>query len=389
MAKVKLDYSSFPMTTATANTTYVMDANQYRYLANGYLVDVAATQGLEFNLNGSLYAGGSLFKYGTSGQSAPSIDIAVGRAGHLQADGSGFAVFADDSTFANAGSIFSGTGTAVYIVGDGSAIVNSGTIFAESNYAVELNGADIRLENSGHIAGRVWLGSEAQSGATMVNSGQIDASSVAVATGFGGDTVINSGLIRNEIRMYDGNDRFIDQGGRVTGAIQGGAGDDLYVIRSGNFDLRENSGAGFDTVRTSVSWTLDQAFEVGRLTGKKNIDLGADFGDTFLYGNIGKNKITGGIGSDTIDGQRGDDILTGRGGSDFFVFRSGTGHDAIVDFEDGSDRIDLQSYGGVDGFGDLKIKQDGDDAVIELKNGDVITVRDFDKADLSDADFMF
>jgi Ca2+-binding RTX toxin-like protein len=389
MANVKLDYSSFPMTTTTANTTYVLDANQYRYLASGYLVDVAATQGLEFKLNGSLYAGGSLFKYGTNGQIAPSIDISVGKTGYLQSDNSGFSLYADGSTFANAGSIFSEAGTAVYIVGDGSTISNSGTIFGVSNYAVELNGADVRLENSGHIAGRVWLGSVAQSGATLVNSGQIDAASIAVSTSYGGDTVINSGLIRNEIRMYDGDDRFIDQGGRVTGAIQGGAGDDLYVIRSGTFDLRESTGGGFDTVKTSVSWTLDQDFEVGRLTGKKNIDLSADFGDTFLYGNVGKNKITGGTGSDTIDGQRGDDVLTGRGGSDFFVFKAGTGHDAIVDFEDGSDKIDLQNYGGVDGFGDLKIKQDGDDVVIELKNGDVITVRDFSKADLSDADFMF
>jgi Ca2+-binding RTX toxin-like protein len=388
MAKVKLDYSSLPMTIATANTTYVLDAFQYKYMPNGYIIDIAATQGLEFQLNGSLYAGGSLFKYGTSAQSAPSIDIAVGKTGYLQATGSGFSVFADDSTFTNAGSIFS-MSTAVEIEGDGAIVKNSGTIFGRGNYAVELDGAGVRLENSGHVAGKVWLGSAAQSGVTIVNSGQIDAASVAVATGFGGDTVINSGLIRNEIRMYDGNDRFIDQGGRVTGVILGGAADDLYVIRSGNFDLREYAGEGFDTVKSSVSWTLDPQFEVGRLTGKKDIDLTGDVGDTFLYGNVGDNKITGGTGKDTIDGQRGDDVLAGRGGSDFFVFRMGAGEDAIIDFTDGADIINLQNYGGINGFVDLEIRQDGDDVAIELEDGDTITIRSFDKADLSDADFLF
>lgn len=388
MATLKLDYSSLPMTTATANTTYVMDATQFRYLANGYMVDIAATQGLEFELNGSLYAGGALFKYGSNGQSAPPIAISVGKTGYLQSDNGGFSVYADDATVGNAGSIFA-VGDAVEIDGDRSIVTNSGTIFSKNGYGVELAGADLRLENTGNIAGRVSLLSDAGSGATVVNSGQINGPSTAIGTGSGNDTVINSGLVRNEIRMYGGDDRFLDKGGQVSGAILGGEGDDLFVIRSKNFDLRESAGQGVDTVKSSVSWDLDQNFEIGRLMGTKNINLKADFGDVFLYGNAGKNTIIGAFGNDKIDGGKGDDTLTGRTGMDEFVFKRGTGDDVITDFQDGVDLIDLSSYKGIGSFGDLVLKQAGADVVISLLDGDTVTLKEFAKGDLSAADFTF
>lgn len=45
------------------------------------------------------------------------------------------------------------------------------------------------------------------------------------------------------------------------------------------------------------------------------------------------------------------------GGRDTFVFASGTGHDQIMDFEQGKDRIDLTGYAGqgIHAFGDLTI----------------------------------
>lgn len=387
MAIKHLTYSDFPLTTATANTTYVLDQDG-AYNTNGIMIDLAATQGLKFQLNGSLYAKGHLLEYGTMGQSAPSIEISVGQSAYLQSGYNGFVVTGDGSTFRNAGTVVA-TGYGFEMHGNGMRVVNSGTIIAGDNYGVQLDGGDLRLANSGLIKGTVDMYSDAGTRSILINSGQLESASWAVVAGAGDDTLVNRGHIRSNIQTGAGNDRFIDEGGDVTGSIHGGAGDDLYVIRSAGYDLRESAGAGFDTVKSSVSWTLDQQFEVGRLTGKKDIDLTSDFGDTFLYGNVGDNKITGGAGNDTIDGQRGDDVLTGRGGSDFFVFRTGGGVDAIIDFTDGADRIDLQNYGGIQGFADLKIKQDGDHVMIRLENGDTITIRDFDKADLSDADFLF
>jgi hypothetical protein len=71
------------------------------------------------------------------------------------------------------------------------------------------------------------------------------------------------------------------------------------------------------------------------------------------------------------------------------VFKAGCGKDAITDFTDGADSINLQDYKGIDGFGDLDVKQNGNDLVVELQGGDTITLRNFDKADLSGADFAF
>ena len=47
MATVKLDYSALPMSTATANTTYVLDADEHRSITNGVMIDLAATEGLK------------------------------------------------------------------------------------------------------------------------------------------------------------------------------------------------------------------------------------------------------------------------------------------------------------------------------------------------------
>jgi Ca2+-binding RTX toxin-like protein len=176
----------------------------------------------------------------------------------------------------------------------------------------------------------------------------------------------------------------------VTGAVQGGAGDDLYIIKSDDYDLRESNGEGaFDTVKTSVSWELDQDFEVGRLLGSKNINLTASNDGASLYGNAGNNKLTGGTGVDHLDGGRGNDILTGGAHEDHFVFKAGSGKDVIIDFTDGDDSINLQAYKGIDSFSDLGIKQDGKDLIVELQGDDTITLRNFDKADLSGADFAF
>jgi Ca2+-binding RTX toxin-like protein len=90
-----------------------------------------------------------------------------------------------------------------------------------------------------------------------------------------------------------------------------------------------------------------------------------------------------------LDGGRGNDILTGGASADQFVFKAGCGKGAIADFVDGADIIDLQKYKGIDAFGDLDVKKHGKDLVIELAGDDTITLRNFDKADLSVADFTF
>jgi len=389
MAIEKLDYSALPMTTATANTTYVLDAHQNRSIVSGTMISLSATEGLKFELNGSLYAPGGILNYGTPGQEAPAIRINVGKTGYLESEYYGLSTAADGSVIRNAGTILAGSSEAVKMYGDGISLENTGVIMSVDGDGAYLAGTDLRLENSGIIKGAVRMLSEAGSTSTLINSGQINSPAVAILAGAGEDTVINSGLIRVGVRMGAGEDRFIDKGGRVTSAVQGGAGDDLYVIKSADFDLRESDGEGTDTVKSSVSWVMDQNFEIGRLLGSKNINLTASNDGAFLYGNAGNNKMTGGAGIDRLDGGRGDDVLTGGGSADQFVFKAGCGKDVITDFVDGADKIDLQNYKGIDAFGDLDVKKTGNHLVIELGGDDTVTLRNFDKADLSAADFMF
>jgi Ca2+-binding RTX toxin-like protein len=388
MATVKLDYSLLPMNTATANTTYVLDATEHRSISNGTMIDLAATEGLKFVLNGSLYSGGVLFEYGTA-QTAPAIRVNVGSTGYMQGGSGGFLIVGDGSVLDNKGTIVSTAGVAAGLSGTGVRLENAGTIVSFDANAVLLSGSDLHFENSGKVSGGINMSSASNSTSTIINSGVIDDAGVAIVGGMGADTIINSGRIRANVTMGNGEDNFIDKGGRVTGAIMGGSGDDLFVIKSDDFDLRETAGGGFDTVKSSVSWEMDQYFEVGRLIGKKGIDLTANDNGAELYGNNGNNKITGGLSVDQLDGKRGNDVLTGGGSADQFVFKAGCGKDVITDFVDGADKIDLQNYKGIDAFGDLDVKKDGKDLVIELAGEDTITLRNFDKADLSEADFTF
>ncbi|MEP9402163.1 autotransporter outer membrane beta-barrel domain-containing protein [Sphingomonas sp. VNH70] len=68
---------------------------------------------------------------------------------------------------------------------------------------------------------------------TVTNNGTIAGS---VSLGGGNDRVVNAGLIAGSVLLGTGDDVFVDQAGsRVTGTVDGGAGNDLYnVILAGN-----------------------------------------------------------------------------------------------------------------------------------------------------------
>ena len=86
--------------------------------------------------------------------------------------------------------------------------------------------------------------------------------------------------------------------------------------------------------------------------------------------------IYGGAGDDTIDGGAGDDLLTGGEGEDVFFFDTDGGNDTITDFSVTEDVIDLRDcYQGISSFSDLTIRQDGDDALIDLSANGGGTIR--------------
>jgi glucose/arabinose dehydrogenase len=135
-------------------------------------------------------------------------------------------------------------------------------------------------------------------------------------------------------------------------------------------------------------YIVDYDGDVFRLTPNA---ASADQDDT-LRGFAGDDMMFGGSGNDLLDGGTGKDTLIGGPGNDRFVFAPGYGADVITDFVAGAgsdDRIDLTA------FANLKLSdvlthttQVGADALINLGNGDTITLQGVSKANLDIDDFV-
>ena len=148
--------------------------------------------------------------------------------------------------------------------------------------------------------------------------------------------------------------------------MTGGAGDDTYVVTTGD-KIIEKSGGGIDTVLSwASSYTLPGEVENLKLEGSGNSagtgnDLGniltGNGGNNLLDGKGGNDILNGGAGNDTLIGGAGRDVLTGGAGSDRFVFTNLSdskpareGMDLIKDFGNG-DIIDLSGIDANSGLG--------------------------------------
>jgi Ca2+-binding RTX toxin-like protein len=184
-------------------------------------------------------------------------------------------------------------------------------------------------------------------------------------------------------------------GGGGGDTLQGGAGNDVYYVRNAGDVIVEGAGEGTaDTVLATVSYTLNAGAQVERLAAAdanatNAINLtGNDFAHT-IQGNNGANVLTGGSGADTLFGYGGNDTLFGGAGADKFVFAHGTGQDSIGDFVAGTDKIDLTAIGFASYQDVINATHDvGGNAVIDLGNGDQVTLTGVTTAQLHSGDFI-
>ncbi len=112
-----------------------------------------------------------------------------------------------------------------------------------------------------------------------------------------------------------GNDTL--DGGAGLDTLIGGAGDDVYRVDSTTDTLVENADGGFDTILSSVSWTLGEHFENLTLADSLNVTTGPlDIDGT---GNPKANRITGNAGRNVLDGGAGADTLDGGDNGDIYI----------------------------------------------------------------------
>ena len=133
-------------------------------------------------------------------------------------------------------------------------------------------------------------------------------------------------------------------GGVGNDTMRGGALQDTFIVDSAGDVVVEFAGEGYDTVKTSVNYTLAADVEVEVLeTSNANATTAID-----LTGNNLANTVIGNAGNNVLNGGGGADTLRGLGGDDTYIVDNT--NDAIVDLT-GTDTVNASvSYalaGGV------------------------------------------
>ncbi|WP_417270918.1 calcium-binding protein [Celeribacter sp.] len=194
------------------------------------------------------------------------------------------------------------------------------------------------------------------------------------------------------VGLGQGNDTFWGDAGNDT--IRGGRGDDEIYGNAGNDTI--DGRAGWDTlyggrgndnlVGGTGQDTLYGAQGKDRLDGGAGSDVlfGGNHADVLLggggadelFGGNGNDVLKGHKGNDSLDGGRGDDTLTGGGGADSFVFDRSVneGSDTITDFDITEDLLYITSDIPFAGTGVSNFVDDGEDTIITLESGTIITL---------------
>ena len=113
--------------------------------------------------------------------------------------------------------------------------------------------------------------------------------------------------------------------------MDGGDGNDTYYVDNYYdtvFEFWNDSSAGVDLVRSTVSFTLDYMIENLILQGGAAINGNGNAKSNNLTGNSGTNVLNGLGGADRLVGAGGNDTLYGGGGND--VLRGGAGRDILI-----------------------------------------------------------
>ncbi|MBA3031742.1 MAG: hypothetical protein FP818_01480, partial [Rhodocyclaceae bacterium] len=156
-------------------------------------------------------------------------------------------------------------------------------------------------------------------------------------------------MSRLSFALTSGNDFLV--GTATDGTILGGAGNDFLAAGSGSNIL--SGGSGSDEV--VADWVEDSANDL-------------------LSGGDGDDGLAAYVLDDLLIGGRGNDYIFGNDGSDVILFNRGDGNDWIDTYRNESDTsLDTLSLGGGIAYSDLSFSRDGDNLVLTVGDGDILT----------------
>lgn len=258
-------------------------------------------------------------------------------------------------------------GDGIILDGVGSTATNHGTILS-SGSAMSLfvrDAGTTTVTNTGYMFGEkfgIW--NKFGIGVLNVsNTGVIESNGASFFGGTATDNLTNAGIMKGDVLLNGGNDLYVGTGGVVYGIINGGDGDDRFVL--GTAPDKVDGGFGFDTLDFSAvtaglvidlansSWsqgaiaTGDTYTNIEAVIGGTKIDtLRGNSVDNLLEGRGGSDRLYGGDGQDTLRGGAGVDLLTGGVGADVFEFAGQLDFkDTITDFAVGVDFLRFAGEG--------------------------------------------
>ncbi|MEZ0262025.1 MAG: RTX toxin, partial [Alphaproteobacteria bacterium] len=118
-------------------------------------------------------------------------------------------------------------------------------------------------------------------------------------------------------------------GGAGNDTMIGGLGDDSYYVDSVTDVITEKTGEGFDTIYSSIAYTLAANVESLVLIGAGALTITGNSANNTLTGNAGNNTINGLGGNDTMIGGLGDDTYIVDTALDVVIENAGEGTDTV------------------------------------------------------------
>ncbi len=198
-----------------------------------------------------------------------------------------------------------GTGNDTYVVN-----VSTDVITENANEGIDTVLSSVTLTIGNNIENLTLTGTTAINGTgNTLNNVLIGNSANNTLTGNAGDDVLDGGL---------GTDTMV-----------GGAGNDSYYVNATTDVVTEGTGAGTDTVYTTVTLTAAANVENLTLLGTANINATGNSLANVLVGNSGNNTLNGGTGNDTMRGGAGNDTYVVNATGDVVVENANEGIDTV------------------------------------------------------------